>query len=70
MTAIDRSTEKTYRSSIASLSDEELSKEIWVLDEHIRYLQREDDQTVVELCDLLEVAKQERERRAFNRGYV
>jgi len=70
MSYIDRTSEKLYRKSIAILSDEELSKEIWVLDEHIRYLQKEDDQTASSMCDLLSVALEERERRAFNRGYV
>lgn len=70
MSYIDRTSEKLYRKSIAILSDEELSKEIWVLDEHIRYLQKEDDQTASSMCELLSVALEERERRAFNRGYV
>jgi hypothetical protein len=67
---IDRSTEKTYRKSVACLTDEELTREIWLLDEHIRYLHREDLQSALQFSALLEVAQEEKNRRAYNRGYI
>jgi len=67
---IDRSTEKNYRMCLACLSDEELSREIWVMDEHVRYLHREDFQSALQFSSLLEIAQEEKNRRAYNRGYV
>ena len=55
---------------LACLSDEELSREIWVIDEHVRYLHREDFQSALQFSSLLEIAQEEKNRRAYNRGYV
>lgn len=70
MSGVDRTDATSYRRSVVHLSDEELRKEIWLIDEHIKYLQREDDQTAHEMLELLQVALEEKDRRAFNRGYV
>lgn len=67
---IDRSSEKMYRKSVACLTDDELSREMWVLDEHIRYLHKEDLQSALQFSCLLEIAQEEKNRRAYNRGYV
>lgn len=65
-----RSDAQIYRSMIISLDDEELKKEIWLLDEHIKYLYQNDDQSVQGMIDLLKIAKEEKDRRMFNKGYV
>ena len=65
-----RSDAQIYRSMLISLDDDELKKEIWLLDEHIKYLCKNDDQSVQGMIDLLKIAKEERDRRMFNRGYV
>lgn len=67
---VDRTTDKLYRKSVACLTDDELSREIWVLEEHIKYLHKEDFQSALQFSTLLEIAKDERNRRAYNRGYV
>jgi hypothetical protein len=67
---IDRTSEKTYRLCLACLSDEELSREMWLMDEHIRYLHKEDLQSAIKFSSLLEIAQEEKNRRAYNRGYV
>jgi hypothetical protein len=55
---------------VSQLSDEDLKKEIWLLDEHIKYLQREDDQRAHDVIEMLDVAIQEKDRRAINKGYM
>lgn len=70
MSGIDRTSLHSYRRSVAFLSDEELRKEIWLMDEHIKYLQREDDQTAHEMLELMQAALEEKDRRAFNKGYI
>lgn len=70
MSGVDRTNLQSYRRCLAVLSDEELRKEIWLVDEHIKYLQREDDQSAHDMIELLQVALEEKDRRAFNRGYI
>lgn len=70
MSGVDRSSIGNYRRTVPFLSDEELRKEIWLIDEHIKYLQREDDQTAHDMIDLLQAALEEKDRREFNKGYV
>lgn len=70
MSGVDRTDVSNYRRSLTYLSDDELRKEIWLIDEHIKYLQREDDQTAHEMIVLLQVALEEKDRREFNKGYV
>ena len=65
-----RSDAQIYRSMLVSLDDDELKKEIWLLDEHIKYLHENDDQSVQGMIDLLKIAKEEKDRRMFNKGYV
>jgi hypothetical protein len=70
MSGVDRTSLHSYRRSVAFLSDDELRKEIWLMDEHIKYLQREDDQSAHEMLELLQIALEEKDRRAFNKGYI
>lgn len=65
-----RSDAQLYRSMLQSLDDDELKKEIWLLDEHIKYLCENDDQSAHDMIALLKIAKEEKDRRMFNRGYV
>lgn len=70
MSAVNRKNHNAYRLSVIELSDDELRKEIWLLDEHIKYLQREDDQRAHDVIELLHVAIEEKDRRAINKGYM
>jgi hypothetical protein len=70
MSAVNRKTHNAYRLSVVELTDDELRKEIWLLDEHIKYLQREDDQRAHDVIELLHVAIDEKDRRAINKGYM
>jgi hypothetical protein len=70
MPSVDRKNHNSYRLSVSQLSDEDLKKEIWLLDEHIKYLQREDDQRAHDVIEMLDVAIQEKDRRAINKGYM
>ena len=65
-----RSDAQIYRSMLVSLDDDELKKEIWLLDEHIKYLYENDDQSVQTMIELLKIAKEEKDRRMYNKGYV
>lgn len=68
--AVDRKNYNSYRLTLSQLSDDELKKEIWLLDEHIKYLQREDDQNAHQIIEMLHVAIEEKDRRAINKGYM
>lgn len=70
MPAVNRKTHNAYRLSVVQLSDDELRKEIWLLDEHIKYLQREDDQRAHDAIEMRDVAIDEKDRRAINKGYM
>jgi hypothetical protein len=70
MPAVNRKTHNAYRLSVVQLSDDELRKEIWLLDEHIKYLQREDDQRAHDVIEMRGVAIDEKDRRAINKGYM
>lgn len=68
MYEIDRSTLKGYAETIKGLTDEELCKEIWMLEEHIRYLtlQYRDSTS---FRQFLFVSKEEKEMRMVAQGY-
>lgn len=70
MSSVDRTDESSYRKHLACISDEDLFKEIWVIEEHIKYLHREDDQSVAQMYVMLNMAMGEKERRAYNKGYM
>jgi hypothetical protein len=70
MSNLSNITDNEYRRNVACLNDEELFREIWVMEEHIKYLQKEDDQSAHRLSQLLRVAIEEKDRRAFNKGYI
>ena len=59
-----------YKKTIKTLSDDELHKEIWMLDIHIQYLKTNEEDDVDSIMGLLEVAKDEQERRVSQRYYV
>jgi hypothetical protein len=68
MYEVNRSTLRDYAQTIKGLTNEELHKEIWMLEEHIKYLTHEQ-------CDssqfkrFLSVAKEEKEMRMVSQGY-
>lgn len=69
-TIVDRKNHNSYRVGLSQLSDEDLKKEIWLIDEHIIYLQKQDDQSAHEIIQLRVIAIEEKDRRAINKGYM
>jgi hypothetical protein len=65
---IDRSSLRGYAQTIMGLTDEELCREIWMLEEHIKYLSahRQDSTT---FRTFLTVSKEEKEVRMVAQGY-
>lgn len=70
-----------YRDLLISLTDEELNREIWMLDDHIEYLceqvelgqnseQPSAERDIKEMTEMLKLAKLEKDRRMFERGYM
>lgn len=59
-----------YAVEVKNFSDDELHKEIWMLDTHLQYLKSNNEADVKYIQDLLEVAKDEKERRLEQRYYV
>jgi len=67
-----------YRDLLISLTDEELNREIWMLDDHIEYLceqaelgsERPMESDIKEMTEMLKLAKLEKDRRMFERGYM
>jgi len=70
-----------YRDLLISLTDEELNREIWMLDDHIEYLceqvelaqnsqETSMERDIKEMSEMLKLAKLEKDRRMFERGYM
>jgi hypothetical protein len=70
-----------YRDLLISLTDEELNREIWMLDDHIEYLceqvelaqnsqETSMERDIKEMTEMLKLAKLEKDRRMFERGYM
>lgn len=65
---VNRSSAELYSTSLKGLTNEELHKEIWALDEHIAYLSQRNEDTS-KYKQFLYAAKQERETRMVAQGY-
>ena len=69
-TIVDRKNHNSYRMWLSQLSNEDLKKEIWLIDEHIVYLQKQDSHSAREIIQLLVIAIEEKDVRAMNKGYM
>lgn len=58
-----------YKNTVKNMSDEDLHKEIWMLDIHIQYLQSTKESSVDDVVSLFNVAKDEREQRVTHNQY-
>jgi hypothetical protein len=68
MLEISRKSLADYAKTIKVLTNEELYKEIWMLEEHIVYLtDRHEDSSYFQ--KFLHVAKEEKETRMVSQGY-
>lgn len=68
MVNVNRNSLQEYSRSIKRTTTEELHKEIWMLEEHIKYLtQAHKDSSYFQ--KFLHVAKEEREARMCAKGY-
>ena len=65
---VDRSSSQNYGTSLKGLTNEELHKEIWALDEHIAYLVYLNEDTTRHR-EFLRIAKEEKETRMVAQGY-
>lgn len=68
MFQINRRSLTEYSTTIKNLSNEELYKEIWMLEEHIKHLTAIHEDTGY-FQKFLHVAKNERESRMVSQGY-
>lgn len=68
MFTVNRNTLKEYAESLKGLTNEELHKEIWMLDEHIHVLMTTGGD-VRRFERFLYVAKEEKEMRMVAQGY-
>jgi len=68
MVKVNRNSLQDYSRTIKGLTNEELHKEIWMLDEHIKYL-TEAHQDSSYFQKFLHVAREERETRMCAQGY-
>ena len=69
-TIVDRKNHNSYRMWLSQLSNEDLKKEIWLIDEHIVYLQKQDSHSAREIIQLLVIAIEEKDVRSMNKGYM
>lgn len=68
MLEISRKSLADYARTIKGLTNEELHKEIWMLEEHIGYLsEKHEDSSYFQ--KFLHVAKEEKETRMVSQGY-
>lgn len=65
---VDRRSFADYSNSLKALTNEELCQEIWVLDEHIKYLIQHDENPELYI-EFIVMAKEEKELRMFAQGY-
>lgn len=65
---VNRRSFSDYSTSLKALTNEELHQEIWVLDEHIKYLiTNHEDASVYK--EFIMIAREEKEMRMFAQGY-
>jgi hypothetical protein len=65
---VNRSSTELYSTSLKGLTNEELHKEIWALDEHISYMFFINEDAS-RLREFLRIAKEEKETRMVAQGY-
>lgn len=63
MVDIDRKSENNYKTCVTSLSDIDLDREIWSLDEHIKYRNSPRSADTILLISLLKIAISEKDGR-------
>lgn len=68
MLMIDRKSLAGYAKTIKGLTNEELHKEIWMLEEHVAHLMNVNEESAY-FQKFLHVAKEEREMRMVAQGY-
>jgi hypothetical protein len=68
MFQLDRTSLASYAKTIKGLTNEELHKEIWMLEEHVKHLTTVSEESGY-FQKFLYVAKQEREMRMVAQGY-
>lgn len=66
---IDRSSPLEYGNCLKALTNEELTREVWMLDEHVKYLHTIGESTSDEYNLFLRMAKEEKELRMVSQGY-
>lgn len=68
MFQLDRTSLTSYAKTIKGLTNEELHKEIWMLEEHVKHLTAVNEESSY-FQKFLYVAKEEREMRMVAQGY-
>lgn len=68
----NRSSLSAYIRTLNEMTFDELHKEVWLLEEHVRHLKQtsQDADKISQFCSMIEAAKKEKERRAFDKGYI
>ena len=68
MHIINRGSLADYSTSIKGLTNAELHKEVWMLEEHIKHL-GDNSPDLQQLRTFLTIAKEEKETRMVSQGY-
>ena len=66
---INRDSFREYSICLKGLTNEELSREIWMLEEHIKYLKLTTTQNTSDYETFLKISKEEKETRMVAQGY-
>lgn len=66
---INRNCFREYSICVKGLTNEELSREIWMLEEHIKYIQATNKENTTEYETFLKISKEEKETRMIAQGY-
>lgn len=71
MLTLDRFNLENYYEVISLMSDDDLAKEIWLLEEHIKVIcNSQDKDTIHSLMGALSVAKEESNRRTLGEEHI
>lgn len=68
---IDRHSLENYETVVSRLNFDELNKEIWLIEEHMRYIKDsgDDSESIEQFAEMVRIAKQERSRRESTKQY-
>lgn len=69
MHIINRSSLADYSTSVKGLTNAELHKEVWMLEEHVKHLGNTNPDEVTQVRSFLTIAKEEKETRMVSQGY-